>query len=153
MCDYDSGLEYGIFYGKYIIDAVRKAFSFDELKENAKYKRDRISAYDIELYAKKIADRVIQDRGRMEPFDRDFFNLFPNNRPSFFVILWKQWKDDLFDIIVNEIEAEYISWLCDNHFIPNNCVSFDEIKELDDLDDKDLWNTMLGKLNLEGMYL
>ena len=147
-------LEYGIFYGKYIIDAVREAFSFDELKENAKYKRDRLSAYDVEIYAKIIADKVIdQNRNCTEPFDRDFFNLFPNNHPSFFVILWKQWKDDLFDIIVNEIEAEYISWLCDNHFIPTNCVSFDEIKELDDLDDKEFWNTMLSKFNLEGMYL
>ena len=142
MCDYDIGLEYGIFYGKYIIDAVRKAFSFDELKENAKYKRDRISAYDIELYAKKIADRVIQDRGRMEPFDLDFFNLFPNNCPSFFALLWQHRKDDLNDIIVSEIEAEYISWLFNNHFIPHNCVSFDALKELDDLNDKDLWDTL-----------
>lgn len=147
-------LEYGIFYGKYIIDAVREAFSFDELKENAKYKRDRLSAYDIELYAKIIADKVIdQSRSCTEPFDRDFFNLFPNNHPTFFVLLWEHWKDDLFDIIVNEIEAEYVSWLCDNHFIPNNCISFDEIKELDDLDDKEFWNTMLSKFNLEGMYL
>ena len=147
-------LEYGIFYGNHIIDAVREAFSFDELKENAKYKRDRLSAYDIELYAKIIADKVIdQSRSCTEPFDRDFFNLFPNNHPSFFVLLWKEWKEDLFDIIVNEIEAEYVSWLCDNHFIPNNCISFDEIKELDDLDDKDLWNTILSKFNLEGMHL
>ena len=147
-------LEYGIFYGKYIIDAVRKAFSFDELKENAKYKRDRLSAYDIELYAKIIADKVIdQSRSCTEPSDRDFFNLFPNNHPTFSVLLWEHWKDDFFDIIVNEIVAAYVSWLCDNHFIPNNCISFDEIKELDDLDDKEFWNTMLSKFNLEGMYL
>lgn len=141
-------LEYGIFHGKAIVDAVRKTFSFDELKELALYKRDRISAADVEAYAKKVSKKVVDEmlmsldhtEGCIE---RESFNIFPNSYPTFTSLPDDSWKKKIKKIIVGEIKEEYIEWLVDNHFIPTDFVDFDDLKKYDDLDDKDFWKAFL----------
>lgn len=135
-------LEYGIFHGKAIIDAVRKSFSFDELKELALYKRNRISAADVEAYAKKVAERVVNDTaGISEHYE--CFNVFPDCKANFMTIPSDKWKKRVEKIIEEEVKEEYIAWLLQNRFIPTDCIDFDDLKELDDLNDKDLWEELL----------
>ena len=135
-------LEYGIFHGKAIIDAVRKSFSFDELKELALYKRDRISAADVEAYAKKVAERVVNDTaGISEQYE--CFNVFPDCKANFMTLPSDKWKKKIEKVIEEEVKEEYIAWLLQNRFIPTDCIDFDDLKELDDLNDKDLWEELL----------
>ena len=54
-----------------------------------------------------------------------------------------KWKKRVEKIIEEEIKEEYIAWLLQNRFIPTDCIDFDDLKELDDLNDKDLWEELL----------
>lgn len=140
-------LEYGVFYGKFIIEQVRERFSFDELKKSST-DEGRIRARVVVEYAKKIATSIVNTMNAKHCFNtlpREYFGVFPDCELNYNSVFTEFRAESISALIVNGIYEEYIQWLRAREYIPDlpsGFVSIVKLLEYDDLSDKELWDEL-----------
>lgn len=142
--EYLTELEYGVFCGKFIIEQVRKQFSFDELKKRSS-DEGRIRAYAVVEYANEVATSVVNTVLSKQVFNtlpREYFSVFPDCELNYNSLFTDSRQENIIALIISEIYEEYIQWLCAKKYIPSDCIDIDDLFEYDDLSDNELWDEL-----------